>query len=346
MAPKKQAAPPAPVEDQRESETAPSPTDDLVLTPNELAQTPAVPADVEQVYLEPTEAVAADQLIYTPAIYGEARLHFIRKSLDIDEKRTYVVLQSRPDHAPDDIWENATIYPGDPPRHDPPRHDPAPMADVPFAPLPDSLSLPKNHKVWKKQLIDYLYRRQALVVWRCPQLKQDSRPGESEQDFRVRLAHRAHEERDAELDKLRDRYASKIARIEKQLQGAQKTLADQKSQSTEAVVDTTLSWGETLAGMLFGRKVASRTNIGKTARSIRKTTKVAGERGDVAQAEEKVRRLLREQADLDAELQGEIAALRTSYDQQSITLEQIAIPPRKSDLTIMKLAIAWVPSSR
>jgi hypothetical protein len=160
----------------------------------------------------------------------------------------------------------------------------------------------------------------------------------------VRLAHLGHEKRDAELEKLRDRCASKIAKIEKQLQTAQRTLANQKSQSREAAVDTTLSWGETLAGMLFGRKLASRTNVGKTSRSIRKTSKAADERADVAQAEENVRRLLQEQTDLDAELQSEIAALRASHDPQTVELEKIAIPPRKSDLTITKLALAWVPA--
>jgi hypothetical protein len=204
----------------------------------------------------------------------------------------------------------------------------------------------KSFDRWKKQLVDYLYRTQALVVWRCPQFKQDSRPGESEQEFRVRLAHLVHERRDEELDKLRSRYAARIARIEKQLQSAQRSLADQKSQSRDAVVDTTLSWGETLAGMLFGRKLASRTNVGKTSRSIRKTSKAGQERADVAQAEAKVSSLLREQADLDAQLQAEINALRHASDSQTLELEKTAIPPRKSDLKVTRIALAWRPARR
>jgi hypothetical protein len=338
MAPKKQAPAETPVEEENGPEVTPAPMDDLVLTPNEPAARPVAPGDVEQIYLRPPEETAADQLIYTPAIYGEAKLHFIRKSLDIDAKLTYAVLQPRFDHFPDDVWEDATVLPGEAPPQ-----DQSPQAGVSFATLPEAFAA-GNYGAWKKQLIDYLYRTQALVVWRSPQFKQDSRPGESEQDFRVRLAHLGHEKRDAELEKLRDRCASKIAKIEKQLQTAQRTLANQKSQSREAAVDTTLSWGETLAGMLFGRKLASRTNVGKTSRSIRKTSKAADERADVAQAEENVRRLLQEQTDLDAELQSEIAALRASHDPQTVELEKIAIPPRKSDLTITKLALAWVPA--
>jgi hypothetical protein len=349
MAPKKQhpaepADPAAPAEEENEPKAGPEPLADLVLTPNEPAAppaAPAAPAGIEQIYIRPAEETPpAEQSIYTPAIYGEARLHFIRKSLGIDAKHTYTVLQRRFDCLPNEVWENATVRAGDAPPH-----DSSPRAGVRFAALPEALASRGDFGAWKKQLIDYLYRTQALVVWRSPQFKEDSQPGESERDFRVRLAHLAHEERDGELEKLRDRYASKIAKIEKQLQTAQRTVASQKSQSREAVVATTLSWGETLAGMLFGRKLVSRTNVGKTSRSIRRTSKAADERADVAQAEENVNRLREEQANLDAELQSEIAALRASHDPQTIELEKIAIPPRKSDLTITRLALAWVPKS-
>jgi hypothetical protein len=341
MAPRKQAAPETAEEESPRSAVA-GPLDDLVLAPNTPAVLPDVPAGIEQVYLRPAdEGAAADQLRYAPALFGEARLRFIRKSLDVNEVREYAVVQPHLNLEAGDVWENANVTAGGGPPL-----DPHPRTGVSLTSLPEALATPKNYTAWKKQLVDHLYRTQTLPVWQCPRLKQDSHPGESEGDFRARVAHAAREARDAELEKLRDRYGKKIATIEKQLQSARTTLADEQAQSRGALVETTLSWGETLAGVLFGRKLASQTNVGRASRSIRKTRKIGDQRADVAQAEQKLRRLLREQAELDAELQKEIDAIRQAYEPAALQLEKTAISPRKSDLEITRLALAWIPCRR
>src|SRR5439155_1477809 len=70
-----------------------------------------------------------------------------------------------------------------------------------FAPLPSAANKPKSYDAWKRQFADALYRGRTLRLLKCGPLKQTSKPGESERDFRVRLQQAARELRDAQVEK-------------------------------------------------------------------------------------------------------------------------------------------------
>ncbi len=296
-----------------------------------------VPPRVDQVYLRPKEDNATTgRLVYRPALCGQGRLHFVQKSKDVDEWRDCTLLRIFNDKVPDNVWDGAEVVSGD---ALPVETQPRP--GYTSAPLPAELSNVKNYDVWKKQLADYLYRTQRLSIWRCPALKQDSRPGETQQDFRIRLAQRAREHRDLEVEKLRKKYAAKIERLEKQVRAAQKKLTREQAQSRTAATESTLSWGATLASVLFGRKLASRANVSKASTAVRKWNRAEEQRMDVAESEALVRERLRELKDVEAELQEAIDRIHREYEVSSLSLEEVAIAPRKSDIHVEKVALAW-----
>ena len=45
----------------------------------------------------------------------------------------------------------------------------------------------KSYARWNKSLASFLYRNRTMTLWKCAELRETSRPRESEGDFRVRL---------------------------------------------------------------------------------------------------------------------------------------------------------------
>ena len=97
---------------------------------------------------------------------------------------------------------------------------------------------------------------------------------ESERDFRVRLQEKAREQRDAAADKLRQKYAPKLAALQEQLRRAQAAVEREKDQARQQQMETALSFGTTLLGGFLGRKAVSVGSLGR-ARSTRPAGRAA-----------------------------------------------------------------------
>lgn len=169
------------------------------------------------------------------------------------------------------------------------------------------------------------------------------RPGESEGDFRVRIAQQAKEARDGEVDKLRKRYAPKISALEEKRRRAEDKLARQEAEYKQQSVDTALSVGTTILGALFGRKVASVGNLGRARTAARSASKAVKERGDIASAQEDIAAIDQQIADLSAQVDEELKQVEGSIDPATLALEPIEVRPRKGDITVGTVALVWCP---
>lgn len=67
------------------------------------------------------------------------------------------------------------------------------------------------------------------------------------------------------------------------------------------------------------------------------------EHGDVARASEGLEALAAERDALLASIEQEASALAARLDPASVTLEKLRIAPRKSDISIGRVAVAWEP---
>ena len=80
-----------------------------------------------------------------------------------------------------------------------------PAAKASWSPLPAEATEARSYSGWRKELADHLYRTRSLDLFKSPTYKLISEPGESERDFRIRLAELAREERDRRRKRPRDR---------------------------------------------------------------------------------------------------------------------------------------------
>jgi hypothetical protein len=107
-------------------------------------------------------------------------------------------------------------------------------------------------------------------------------------------------------------------------------------------MDTVISSGASVVGALFGRKLASRTNVGRAATAMRGIGRAADERGDVGRAEDRADQIGARLAELEQSCQQEIAALE-ARGVEAVALEELRVPARKADLDVEPLLLVWTP---
>jgi hypothetical protein len=218
-----------------------------------------------------------------------------------------------------------------------------PVGNAGFAPLAPAAGKPKSYETWSKDFATWIYRERTLELFRSPSTDAASKAGESEADFRSRIGQGGREARDAAAEKLRQKYAPKLAALQERRRRAEQTVAREKQEATQAGLQTAISVGATVLGALFGRKAISATTIGKATTAARGAGRTVKQAGDVGRAEETVGAIDREIQDLDAELQSEIAAATASADPATEKLETLTLRPKKTDITVRKLALVWLP---
>ena len=299
---------------------------------------PILPPGVREVFLAPTRPVGPDSaLVYEPAILGRARVRYAKAAARVDVDREVICLAPAGDSVGESAWESADTL------SEPPEVEPAPRIGS-FASLPSALAGPKGYAALATALKGHLARTAKLVVYSAPDLDAVSRPGESEADFRVRIAQRAKEWRDAQIDEVRSRYAQKIAALADKVDRARQKVEREKAEAKNQSMQTYVSIGSAVLGALLGRKMASSTTIGKAATSMRTASRAARQQADVAHAEESLATLEERRQALEEEVDAELERIRVDADPSRIKLEPIEIPAKKTDISVDDVVLAWVPT--
>lgn len=295
---------------------------------------PVLPADVRQIYGEVSKA---GNVSYRPALLGTARMHFVDAKAGIDTWVNVARLCEVADGVPDDLWESAEeINP------DELGFSTQPLDGASFQAVPAQITQTKSYTAWKTGLKNYLYRAGSLKVGYCEALDQYAKAGESVGDFQARLKHSAREERDLQIEKLRKKYAPKLATLDERLRKAQQAVEREKSQASNATLSAAVQFGTSVLGALFGRKLATSTNVTRAAGSVRSATRAAEQRGDVTRASENVEAIQADIDDLNQQLQSEIDAITEQLDEKGVKVTEYEVKPRKSDTTIDAVSLMWL----
>jgi DNA helicase HerA-like ATPase len=287
---------------------------------------PLLPPGVDQVFLKSPAPGAR----YAPALYAEARLHFVAARDGLD------------------VWRDLRVavpFEGDAPRFEAARSlgpdEPVsslPVADARFAPLPGGAVRPARYTAWGRELKSWLLREQALVLPACAEPRLVARPGESEGELRARVAERLHEERDRALDALRAKYARRLEQAQARSAAARARLEREGSELRGATFETAVSVGASLLDTILGR--GRRRSLGGAARAAGRT---ARQRGDVSRAEDTLAEAEEARLALEREADEALAALRERYRPEALALTQLRVAPRKADLSLERVALGWEP---
>jgi hypothetical protein len=299
------------------------------------ATRPLLPAGVAEGFLPATAGTG--QLTYRPTVLGVARVHYVDRKSSVDTWQKVAVLA--PVDGSQVQWDDGQELPEDAPE----KLAPSALENAGFEEGSAALSNAGAWGEWKKSLSAFLYADRPLKLFRCEALNALSTPGETLADFKARLTHAGHEQRDAQVEELRKRWASKLEQRQGAVLRAQKLLADQQAQAKGQTLDTVVTLGSTLLGAFLGRKVMSVTNVNRARTAMRSGSRTVKERQDVAAAEQQLANAQQQLADTEAEFQAEVEKLQTTSAPEALEVGELTVAPRKADIAVGNLMLAWSP---
>jgi len=293
-----------------------------------------LPPEVPQFFI-PVRGRLAAALIYRPMVFGAAKVNFVDSKARVDVTQTAACLTPITDAAVPVTWEAAQDV--DLAANDLERQ---PAEGGQFAELPAAAAKAKSYAAWSKDFVTQLYGAQKLELLTSPGAKLISDPDESERDFRVRLQLAAREARDEAAEALKKKYAPKSAALQERRRRAEQAKAEQEAQAKQAQLNTAISVGATLLGAFVGRKGST---LGRATSAARGVGRAMKEGQDIGRAQDTVEAVDQKLAELDAEFKAEAEALEARFDPQAETLETLVIKPKKTNISVQLLALAWAP---
>lgn len=283
--------------------------------------------------LEYFEAVPeGEDPVLGPTLAGRARVHYVSAKAAVDHWETVSLFAPLDTETSSNPWDAAAPAPGDELRKEPP-------ARARFAPLPGPAARPKSYAVWGRGLVDHLYRQRPLVLWSCPALKEVSRAGESEAEFRIRVSHRAREERDRLVEQVRGKYAAKLATLEERVRRGEERVQKEQAQYQQQQLQTAVSVGSALLGALLGGGRTRR--LGGAASAVRGAGRARQEKQDIDLAGDALTAAREQYAALEQTLVEETRRIQEAPAAQNPTVEALPIPPRKADILIEEIGLVW-----
>lgn len=212
-----------------------------------------------------------------------------------------------------------------------------------FGEVPDQAARAGNYSLWKKEYKDWLYRNQQLKLLKSRSLSLVSEPEEQERNFRVRLQQVAREKRDSLVERIRQKYAGRIRTLEERIRRAEQAVAREKEQAKQQKIQTVISFGATILSAMLGRKATNLSSMGRAATTARGAGRILKEGKDVERAEGNVQDLQHQLEDLQTLIREETEQVSSCLDPLSEELEPHALRPRKSDISVVLVALAWMP---
>jgi hypothetical protein len=275
---------------------------------------------------------------WSPFLLGAARVSYSDAKLGVDETRDVVVITPIMEGPLPVDWEHAepadfgvdalTRERGD---------------TRPFAPLPAAAASAKKYTHWTKDFTQWIGRSQTIELLRHPRTKLVSHADESERDFRIRLATSLREERDREMTKVRDRYASKLSVIEDRVRRAEAAVTREEQQASESKMQAGVSMAATIFGAMLGRKAVSASTLGRATTAARGVSRVGREAQDVQRAEAEVKAHAAKRDELNEALNAELRAIAERWDAREEPLDRVLVKPKRGGTSVQLVALVWVP---
>jgi hypothetical protein len=300
---------------------------------------PVLPPDIPQFFLPSASPRPGDaRLVYEPRAIGVATVVFSNAKLNLSHARPATRIADMDARLASVEWasgEDVALAVRDL------RADPE--GDAAYGPMPPAAARPKTYEGWEKTLKVWLAQASQLDLFQSPSTGLLSAPGESERDFRIRLSTAVREQRDADIAKLRQKYAPRFAGLDDRIRRAQQAVAREAEQATQQKIQTGLSIGATVLGALLGRKAVSTATLGRATTAARGMGRTMKEQQDIARARETLAAAEQQKAALEAQVQAEVDALGAARDPLTEPLGPVPVKPKRTDITVQAVGLAWVP---
>ncbi|QCD53255.1 helicase HerA domain-containing protein [Campylobacter sp. RM16192] len=286
---------------------------------------PIISPQIEQIY-----ASSSDEL--EGYLYAKAKVRFYDAKKGLDHTKDVSFLYRLDEEQNEIDWNEASedvriSASGEP------------NGKVSFGALPSMITNAKDFKAVAKNFKDYVYRNVKLSLFSV--LGLNSYPSESKEEFYLRLSDKCNEILEAETAKLTEKFEKEKAKLEDKLNKALIKLEKEQKEVKSKGLEAAISVGTSILGAIFGRNLLTRSNLGKVASSAKSANKILKERDDVKLSEQVVADIEAQIEELMSNFENEASELRSKNDIQNITIKEIEISPKNSDIYGEKVYLLW-----
>jgi hypothetical protein len=311
------------------AEKKPGPSEGLA------TQAPSLPIDVPVYFAPPT---SPSETTYQPQLLGVARIVYSDSKLKVSGATDAIYLTGISDGAIPVDWQKSNKA-----KFHPDALEKTAPQGAKFGKLPQSAVNAKNYTEWAKDFSSWLLSGQALTLYKSRVTGVVSSPGESEQEFRIRLGQSGRENRDEVVRGLRVKYTPKYLALQEKLKKAQAIKQRESAQSKEKGFKTAVNLGGALLSAFAGRKLLSQTNINKASTAMRGVSSSATALQEYNQAVQAEKDLQQQIADLQAQFDAELAAMGGKGNAADVQLDTLVVKPKKTDIDVQLVTLVWVP---
>jgi hypothetical protein len=295
---------------------------------------PISPSGIDTFYLAPSGA--GHGVLYCAGVACRMDVHYFNGRYNVDIRET-LTLAAQVEEGPVTLdWDSAVEI-------DPTGLEVRPVSGVEYADLPSAAKKVTSYRKWNKDLLRWVRQNRPLLIWRSKNFHMTSRVGESENEFRGRLAQAFREKRDLHIEKLRKKYNRRFTTLQDRLMRAEQAVSREDEQVKAKKMQTAISFGTAILGAFLGRKAVSTTSASRVGTAMKSASRVRKEKMDVARAQERVEAIRLQLSELDHQLQEDIDTIELSLDAEVEELEQIAIKPKSMDITLETFGLVWMP---
>jgi hypothetical protein len=300
-------------------------------------QAPSPPAGVEAFFL--AASGSGHGLYYQPAVMGCLDLHYTSTRYGVDTSQNVAVATPIAEGPMPVDWDQAVPI-------DAEALETGPPADAGYGRLPAVARKSSAFTKWRQDLLRWARQNHPLVLHQAKALKLTSEWGESESQFRGRLAQALREARDREVEKLRRKYEKRFTTLNDRLMRAEQAIDRESEQVKAHGFQTAISFGSAVLGAFLGRKVVSARSTSRMGSAMKSASRMRKEKMDVDRARERAAAIRMQLEELDTRLQADIDNLETALDPAAIALKSITIRPKSTDITMTLYGLGWLPYRR
>lgn len=300
---------------------------------------PILPPDIQQFFVPAQGSKDKNaSYLYRPFLIGHGQLGFKDVKTGIQILKEEIFMTSITEGVFPVNWENAQLI-----TVSPTELHTTPIEDAFFADLPPAAKISKNYSSWTKDFTNWLYHTQKIQVLKSSSFNLFSQPGETERDFRIRLQQSSREKRDQVLEKLRQKYATKITGLNEKIRRSELAVQQENEQAKQQRIQTVISVGSMLMSSLMGKKPVNSSSLGKAVSATRGASRYMKEKEDTKLAKDNLESHRLNLQQLEDEFKSEADKLVASMDPFAEELESHLIKPAKKDILVKMLVLGWVP---
>ena len=275
-------------------------------------------------------------LVYEPVLIALAKVSLLSRKMNYTSQKTLSFL-IKPDSA--DIlldWKNYQISPIDPEELSASREPESYFSGN----FPEDWANRASMRSIIKDFKDFLYYNTIQSIPVNNTLKLYAKPDESAEQFQVRYSTKIKEQRDAEVNKLKEQVQKKLQRLTTKLKKEERELEEDQNDFKSRKSEELLSAGESIIGLLgiFGRR---RSSALSSATRKRRMTRRAKE--DIEESKDEIKRLETEIQRLEDNTREKAEAIVEKWEAIANNNTIFEIKPRRTDVQVELVALAWLP---